>query len=124
MKPTVKAPETKRLKLQHDIPLSNFAFNFHLRRYNPDWTLQQQRQTWALRRATAAAGAAAGLKYGQTIRGAGGRRNRSNRSAADEDDQDAIFDELPEVGPDTYYSLSHQPASGSSFLVSNSTLYD
>jgi hypothetical protein len=32
-KPTLKAPETKRLKLQCDGPLSDFAFNFNLRRY-------------------------------------------------------------------------------------------
>jgi hypothetical protein len=33
MKPTLKAPGTKRLKLKCDEPLSNFAFNFNLRRY-------------------------------------------------------------------------------------------
>ena len=33
IKPTLKAPGTNRLKLQHDEPLSNFAFNFNLRRY-------------------------------------------------------------------------------------------
>ena len=33
MKPVVKAPGTKRLKLQCDGSLSNFAFNFNLRRY-------------------------------------------------------------------------------------------
>jgi len=33
MKPTLKAPGTKRLKLEHDKLLSNFAFNFNLRRY-------------------------------------------------------------------------------------------
>jgi len=33
-KPTVKAPATKRLKLHYDKPLSTFAFNFNLRRYN------------------------------------------------------------------------------------------
>jgi hypothetical protein len=35
IKPTLKAPGTKRLKLQYDEPLSNFAFNFNLRRYTP-----------------------------------------------------------------------------------------
>jgi len=83
-----------------------------------DWTPrqqtpQQQQQTRDLRRAYAAAGAAAGVAppYGQTIRGTGGGRNfRSNRSAADEDDQDAIFDELPEVGHARQYSLRHQTA--------------
>jgi hypothetical protein len=34
MKPTLKAPGTKRLKLKHDEPLSNVAFNFNLRRYS------------------------------------------------------------------------------------------
>jgi len=33
-RPTLKAPRTKRLKLQHDKLLSNFAFNFNLRRYS------------------------------------------------------------------------------------------
>jgi hypothetical protein len=32
MKPTLKAPGTKRLKLNHDKPLLSFAFNFKLRR--------------------------------------------------------------------------------------------
>ena len=30
----MKAPGTKRLKLQYDEPPSNFAFKFNLRRYN------------------------------------------------------------------------------------------
>jgi hypothetical protein len=34
MKPTLKAPRTKRLKLKYDVPLSNFAFKFNLRRYS------------------------------------------------------------------------------------------
>ena len=33
IKPTVKAPGTKRLKLICDDPLSNFAFKYNLRRY-------------------------------------------------------------------------------------------
>ena len=33
VKPTLKAPRTKRLKVKCDEPLSNFAFNFNLRRY-------------------------------------------------------------------------------------------
>jgi len=33
IKPMLKAPGTKRLKLRYDVPLSNFAFNFNLRRY-------------------------------------------------------------------------------------------
>jgi len=34
MKPVVKAPITKRLKLRCDEPLSNFAFELNLRRFN------------------------------------------------------------------------------------------
>jgi hypothetical protein len=33
MKPMLKATGTRRLKLECDEPLSNFAFNFNLRRY-------------------------------------------------------------------------------------------
>ena len=33
IKPTLKPPGTKRLKLQYDGPLSNSAFTFSLRRY-------------------------------------------------------------------------------------------
>ena len=34
IKPTLKPPGTKRLKLKCDEPLSNVAFKFNLRRYN------------------------------------------------------------------------------------------
>jgi hypothetical protein len=34
IKPTLKAPGTKRLKLNYDELLSNFAFKFNLRRYD------------------------------------------------------------------------------------------
>jgi len=42
MKPKLKAPESKLLKLEHDILLSNSAFNFSLCRYievrsTPPW---------------------------------------------------------------------------------------
>jgi hypothetical protein len=33
MKPMLKAPGRTRLTLKYDEPLSNFAFNFNLRRY-------------------------------------------------------------------------------------------
>jgi hypothetical protein len=33
MKPKLKAPETKRLKLEYDEVLSNIAFKFNLPRY-------------------------------------------------------------------------------------------
>ena len=33
IKPTLKAPETKRLKLNYDVTLSKFAFKFNSRRY-------------------------------------------------------------------------------------------
>jgi hypothetical protein len=36
IKPTLKAPEFERLKLQCYEPLSNFAFKFKLRRYNEE----------------------------------------------------------------------------------------
>jgi hypothetical protein len=36
IKPTLKPAGTKRLKLKCDEPLSNFAFNFNLRRYSKD----------------------------------------------------------------------------------------
>jgi len=35
IKPTLKAPGTKRLNLKYDELLSIFAFKFNLRRYNP-----------------------------------------------------------------------------------------
>jgi hypothetical protein len=34
IKPMFKPPGTKLLKLKYDEPLSSFAFNFNLRRYN------------------------------------------------------------------------------------------
>ena len=40
MNPTLKAPGTKRLKLNYDEPLSNFALNFNLRRYSKGRILQ------------------------------------------------------------------------------------
>ena len=36
IKPTLKVPETKRLKLKYDEPLSSFAFHFNLRRYSEE----------------------------------------------------------------------------------------
>ena len=36
MNPTLKAPVSKRLKLKHDEPLSNFAFKFNLRRFSKE----------------------------------------------------------------------------------------
>ena len=47
IKPTLKAPGTKRLKVNCVVPLSNFAFNFNLRRYNQGerhWAKQQAKQ--------------------------------------------------------------------------------
>jgi hypothetical protein len=35
IKPTLKAPGTKRLKLKYDKPLSSFPVNINLRRYDP-----------------------------------------------------------------------------------------
>jgi hypothetical protein len=39
IKPTLKAPGIKLLKLEFDKPLSNFAFKFNLRRYTVGLTL-------------------------------------------------------------------------------------
>ena len=39
VKLNLKLPATERLKLQCDDPLSTFAFNFYLRRYDLDMTL-------------------------------------------------------------------------------------
>ena len=36
IKPTLKAPGTKRLKLKYNVLLSTFAFKFNLRRYNTE----------------------------------------------------------------------------------------
>ena len=36
IKPTLKAPGTKRLKLKYDEPLSKFAFKLNVRRYTKD----------------------------------------------------------------------------------------
>jgi acyl-CoA synthetase (AMP-forming)/AMP-acid ligase II len=36
IKPTLKPPGIKRLKLQYYVPASNFAFKFNLRRYTTD----------------------------------------------------------------------------------------
>jgi hypothetical protein len=36
MKPMLRAPGSKRLKLEYDKLLSSFAFKFNLRRYNED----------------------------------------------------------------------------------------
>ena len=48
IKPTLKAPGTKRLKLKNDVPLSNFAFKFNLRRYNKrdNARLPQHNHAW------------------------------------------------------------------------------
>jgi hypothetical protein len=43
IKPTLKAPGTKRLKLKCDEPLSKFAFNFKSRRYSKAIVGQGQR---------------------------------------------------------------------------------
>jgi hypothetical protein len=43
IKPTLKAPGTKRLKLKCDLLLSNFAFKFNLRRYTKERTLPDER---------------------------------------------------------------------------------
>ena len=46
MKPTLKAPGTKRLTLKYDKLLSSFGFNFNLRRYIAacKWHVKQERE--------------------------------------------------------------------------------
>jgi hypothetical protein len=41
IKPVLKAPITKRLKLKIDGPLSSFAFKFNLRRYNKEIVIEK-----------------------------------------------------------------------------------
>ena len=49
----LKAPKTKYLKPECEEPLSNFAFNFNLRRYNKDATSEEfTAQERKLRKAT------------------------------------------------------------------------
>jgi hypothetical protein len=43
VEPTLNAPGTKRLKPKYDEPLSHFAFNFKLRRYNLELVLTAPR---------------------------------------------------------------------------------
>jgi hypothetical protein len=44
-KPTLKAPGTKRLKLDYDKSVSNFAFKFNLRGYSTGQTREALRAT-------------------------------------------------------------------------------
>jgi len=46
IKPTLKAPEIKLLKLEYDKPLSNFAFKFNLCRYIMDAAPGTRTRTW------------------------------------------------------------------------------
>jgi len=39
IKPTLKLPGPKRLKLEHDVLLSSFAFKLNLRRYTAEWLM-------------------------------------------------------------------------------------
>jgi hypothetical protein len=48
IKPALKAPGTKRLNLQYDEPLSNFAFKFYMRRYT--WACACTARTWCCTR--------------------------------------------------------------------------
>ena len=54
IKPTLKAPGAKRLKLKYDEPLSNVAFTFNMRRYTRGW----RRHTGMWRRCCGRCGAA------------------------------------------------------------------
>ena len=52
IKPTLKAPEAKRLKQKHDKLDSSFAFNCNLRRYN---LMPTERKRWSKRDGAASA---------------------------------------------------------------------
>jgi hypothetical protein len=41
IKPMLKAPVTKRLKLKYDELVSSFAFNFNLRQYTPEESMRR-----------------------------------------------------------------------------------
>ena len=64
IKPTLKAPGTKRLKLRYDGPLSNVAFKFNLRRYTKGSAGAALRHTRSMMfgAAPAVTGAAAGAR--------------------------------------------------------------
>ncbi len=76
IKPTLKAPGTKRLKLKYDKLLSSFAFDFNLRRYNVtfDFSVKthwqpiesQRLQLWASRFGKSEAGAYTRPLFGST----------------------------------------------------------
>jgi len=62
IKPTLKPPGTKRLKLEYDVLFSNFAFKFNLRRYNKaayEWKTESTDAAADAAAADAAADAAA-----------------------------------------------------------------
>ena len=54
MKPTLKSPESKRSKVEHEKLLSNFAFKFNLRRY----TLDNYRTTLPVKKGLSSSAAA------------------------------------------------------------------
>jgi len=56
MRPRLKAPESKLLKLEHEKTLSNFAFKFKLRRYNKDVLGKRAMSSNMVVRAESAAG--------------------------------------------------------------------
>jgi hypothetical protein len=56
MRPTLKPPRSKRLKLRCVVPLSNFAFKFDLRRHNEDFVACGKRYAADLRAAGCEAG--------------------------------------------------------------------
>jgi len=77
IKPRLKAPGTKRLKMKHDRLLSNLAFNFNWRRYTrapsssapstpppPPPPPEQQPRRWPTLTCSAAAAAGAGAGAG------------------------------------------------------------
>jgi hypothetical protein len=74
IKPTLKAPGTKLLKLKYGRPLSKVGFKFNLRRYTLEWRQAMVYKLWCARASavlavkTAAQGAADVAAIATTVR--------------------------------------------------------
>ena len=75
IKPTLKAPGTKRLKLKYDEPLSNVALKVNLRRYNlaGDCLVEVTKQLFLTDIEVSAANAAEGAAASAAAAGEGAR---------------------------------------------------
>jgi hypothetical protein len=76
IKPTLKLPGTKRLKLECDEPISKFALKFNLRRYNPA-SGSKTPLTDSIRQMTATAGGISFAKLQASVQEAAVRRRSS-----------------------------------------------